>query len=548
MSDRPRGARTGQQAWLPGQYRQPRQTQPIPTQPGLPSQPIPVKPATTPTKPPQGTKPAQPRPRRRPTVRGEAPTETLPMLGSLRGTPYRDPRVTRAVAEEHAVAEVIDVCLRVGELMLRSGAGAPSVEAAVIGVAVAAGVDEMDIDLTMQSLHIQARTPSGSSISRLRVVRAPQMDFGRLASVHSLVDDVISGETSIDQARVRLQEIRRAPRTWARWIVTTSQGAVAAGVAMALGAGWVGVLVALLTAIVVDRVLRALSAVHLPDFYTGAIGGAVATVVAFVAYALGSLEWFPMTPSDFAYVVAGGIVMLLPARTITSAMEDIIGGYPVTGTARLFAVLLHSFGLIVGVAAGLTASLAVVEMLGVVLSPPDVGRLAWASASPQTVLIGSAIVGAAGAITVQARRRMLVPAALLGVVAVGLASYLTQSGLGRVTATGIAAVTLGFAARLVALRMDSPPITLGIPASFGLMPGLSIFIGLYHLTVPGSDAGGQGWTSVLTALGIILAIATGVTLGEVLAAPLDSPVNQRRRLAGVRDTRDDPSGATHPGT
>ena len=52
-----------------------------------------------------------------------------------------------------------------------------------------------------------------------------------------------------------------------------------------------------------------------------------------------------------------------------------------TGTARLFAVLLHSFGLIVGVAAGLTASLAVVEMLGVVLSPPDVGRLAWASAT-----------------------------------------------------------------------------------------------------------------------------------------------------------------------
>ena len=46
---------------------------------------------------------------------------------------------------------------------------------------------------------------------------------------------------------------------------------------------------------------------------------------------------------------------------------------------------------------------------------------------------------------------MLLPAAALGVVAVSLASYLTQSGLGRVTATGIAAVTLGFAAATVAM-------------------------------------------------------------------------------------------------
>lgn len=486
------------------------------------------------------------RPRRRPSMRGEAPTETLPMLGSLRGTPYRDPRVTRAVAEEHAVSEVLDVCLRVGELMLRSGAGAPAVEAATTAVAVAGGLDDMDVDLTLQSLHIQARTPSGATVTRLRVVRAPQMDFARLAAIHSLVDDLVNGEVTVEQAKGMLQEIRRAPRMWARWIVTLGQGGVAAGVAMVLGAGWVGVLVALLTAVVVDRVLRALSPINLPDFYTGAIGGAVATIVAFVAYVLGRLDWVPMSPADFAYVVAGGIVMLLPSRTITSAMEDIIGGYPVTGTARLFAVLLHSFGLIVGVASALTACMAAVDAAGIILMPPDVGRLAWATSSPQMLLIGSAVVGLAGAITLQARRRMLLPAALLGVMAVLIASVLTQSGMGRVTSTGVAAVALGFGARLMALRMDSPPLTLGIPASFGLMPGLSIFIGLFHLTVPSSSAwqgsAAQGWASVLVALGVILAIATGMTLGEVLAAPLDSPVNQRRRLSGLREKRDEAVG------
>ena len=39
---------------------------------------------------------------------------------------------------------------------------------------------------------------------------------------------------------------------------------------------------------------------------------------------------------------------------------------------------------------------------------------------------------------------MLLPAALLGVMAVLIASVLTQSGMGRVTSTGVAAVVFGF--------------------------------------------------------------------------------------------------------
>ena len=479
--------------------------------------------------------PRRPAPlRRRPTLRGEAPTESMPMLGSLRGSPYRDPRVTRAVAEEHAVTEVIDLCLRIAEVMLRSGAAAPTVEAAVNAIALTGGIQHLDVDLTMQSLHIQARTPSGSNVTRLRVVHGPQMDFARLAAVHSLVDDIVSGEVEIDQARARVREIRRAPRTWARWMVVLGEGMLAAGVAMALGAGALGVLVALLTAVVVERTLRLVSRFYLPDFYTGAIGGAVATFVAFGAYLVGRVEWMPMSPSDFAFVVAGGIVALLPARSIKLAMDDIIGGYSVTGTARLVAVLMHSFGLIVGVAGGLGISMQLMRALGVVLEPPQVDQLAWASANPPTVVLGSAVLGLGGAVTLHCSRQMLLPATVLTVLTVVVAAAMTQSGVGRITATGLAAVVMGFAARVLALRADWPPITLSLPASFGLMPGLSIFVGLYHLTVPDGSAyqasSGSGWESVMTALGVLMALATGTTLGELIAAPLDSPVNRRRRM------------------
>lgn len=487
-----------------------------------------------PPQPPRTPRP-QPKPRRRPSLRGEQPTETIPLRGSLRGTPYRDPRVTRAVAEERAAAHAMDLALRVAELMLRSGSSASGVEMATIAVGVAAGLEDLDVDLTMQSMHMQCRTPSGQTISRLRVVRQPRLDFARLAMVHALVDDLVSGDIDIEQADSQLREISSTPRTWSRWFVTLAEGGVAGGVALILGASLPAVIIALLSACVTIGLATLIDRLNLPDFYLGALGGAVATAIAFVAYVLGTYAILPISPSDFAFIVAGGIVALLPSRTLTSAMEDVLSGFPVTGTARLFAVMLHTFGLIVGVAGGLGLCLQIGGMMELGLTPPPIDKLAWASAALPIVIMGAIFIGMAGAVTLQDSHRMLVPAALLCAVGVAVAAGIMHLGIGRVTATGVAATVIGFLARIVALRMDSPALTLSVPASFGLFPGLGIFVGLYHMTSPSTMADGSnvqaGLFSVLAAMGVIMAIATGNTLGDRLAAPFDAPVAQRRRAS-----------------
>lgn len=467
------------------------------------------------------------RPRLRPLLRGEEPTQTIPLRGTLRGTPYRDPRVTRAVAEEQAATNALDLALRVAELMLRSGSSSSGVETAAIAVGVAAGLEDLDVDLTMQSLHMQCRTPSGQTISRLRVVRQPRQDFARLAMVHALVDDLISGDIDVEQADAKIKEINTTRRTWSRWVVALGEGSVAGGVALILGASILGVLLAMLSGVLIIMLAGWVARIDLPDFYLGALGGALATVIAFLAYVYG-----PINGADFAFVVAGGIVALLPSRTLTSATEDLLSGFPVTGTARLFAVMFHTLGLIIGVASGLGISLQLAVALELGFEPPGIDKLAWASAPVPIVIGGAVFIGFAGALTLQNNPRMLPPAAILCALGVTVALASTDAGLGRVTSTGIAAVVIGFFARLIALRMDSPPITLFVPASFGLYPGLGIFIGLYHLT---SSAGGYnlegGLVSVFSSLGVIMAIATGATLGDRLATPLDAPVAQRRKQA-----------------
>ena len=81
-------------------------------------------------------------------------------------------------------------------------------------------------------------------------------------------------------------------------------------------------------------------------------------------------------------------------------------------------------------------------------------------------------------------------------------------------------------------------MVLVVPASFALLPGLTIFRGLYELVAVSGDSPGSlsiqsGLTTLLGAGAILIAIATGTVFGEILASPWD------RSVRGARPERGD---------
>jgi uncharacterized membrane protein YjjB (DUF3815 family) len=107
--------------------------------------------------------------------------------------------------------------------------------------------------------------------------------------------------------------------------------------------------------------------------------------------------------------------------------------------------------------------------------------------------------------------------------------------LGQLAAAGVAATVLGCVGRLVALRMGAPAMVLVVPASYGLLPGLAIFRGLYEMVNGSSADSGSlslqgGITTLLGAMAVLLAIAAGSVLGEFMAAPFDRRMVQKRRV------------------
>lgn len=461
------------------------------------------------------------------------------MLDMLRRTPYREARARSGQrAADARVRQVLDLAARIGELMLRCGAGAPQVEGSVAAVAAVGGLTTIEVDITMQSLLLQSSMKGGARHTQLRVVRSTRTDYARLVAIHELVEGLVEGHLDIAEAAQELRAIKRRPRVWSTAAVDLASAALASAVALMIGSS---VLTALITFVVVVLVQMSRSRIggfYLPDFYGNAIAAFVATVLAWLVYVTGALGWLPVGASDFAFIVAGGIVAMLPGRTLAAAVEDVLSGYPLTGAGRMFGTFIALSGLVIGIGAGISVTLRVTALLGVDFVSPSVLELRPSQAPWLLMLVGALLIGAFGTITLQSKQRLIVPVGILCAVGVGVFALLSRVvGIGPITSSGVAAVVIGILGRILAIRMAAPAMVVVAPATFGLLPGLTIFRGLYEM-VGQPDVGGlaiqSGITTLLSAVAILLAIATGSTFGEILASPWDRSMTLRatRRMRG----------------
>ncbi|NHN55549.1 threonine/serine exporter family protein [Calidifontibacter sp. DB0510] len=473
-------------------------------------------------------------------LRGRTPSEPLPLSESaLRLTPYRHLRPGAQPEQDTGARQALELAVRVGELMLRCGAGTRTVESTVVAVAAAAGLRRLEVDITNQSLLVQAPAPSGEPLTLLRVVRSSTRDFARLAAVHEFVADVVrDGIEDVADANDRLKSIQRERRFYQRWMISVAYAVLAGSVCALLGGGSMATVVAVLAALVIDAAEVAVDKCGLPGFYAAAAGGLIATTLAWMGYLIAAkgVLGLQMSTADFAYAVAAGIVIMLPGRAMAAAVEDAITGYPVTGAGRLLTVALTTSGIIVGIATGLSLTLRLDRVLGLDLTSPTALRFDSAPAAIWVQVLCGALGAAAAAITMRCRPRHVLPCAALGALALLLVSTLpTYAALGATTAVAVAAVAVGLLGRLVGMRLGAPGLVIVIPTVSPLLPGLRIFRGMYDAvagTIVGSQAvagAGQALGTLLGAASVALAISTGVFFGDAVATPLDRPVVRQRR-------------------
>jgi len=422
------------------------------------------------------------------------------------------------MAESTETYKTLDLALRIGEMLLSSGAGAADVTATMWSVAHACGVRnaEVDVTFTMLSMSHQASADEPALI-QTRHVRHRDIDYEDLTLVDHLVRDLLSGAIDRDEARTRLAQVVSSGHRLPRWAVTLGYGVMGAGVAMLLGGNLTVIGIAFLAAVGIDLLLRAMTRRRLPSFYQQVAGGLLATLFAVVAAATG-------LDVDPSLVVTTSIVMLLAGIGFMGAIQDALTGFPLTAGARMLEAILATAGIIAGVSGGLTVS----QMVGVDLGRlnPGVGSLSEAG----MVIAGAALCAGAFAFSSYAPLRSLLPIAVIAGVAALVFGLVEAQGFGRAWAAATAAVLIGVVSYSAAGRVRVPPLVVVVPAIVPMLPGLSIYRGLSLLA-----EGGNGILPLMAAGAIAIALAAGVILGEYAAQPLRREARRlEQRLSGPR--------------
>ena len=443
-------------------------------------------------------------------------TDQQPLLERLQGTPFQN----TVQGDFHGGGnelETINFVLDLGEALFRYGAGSLEVETSIIAVTAAFGMRNTDADITNQSIILNWAPEGQVPYSRVRVVRSWTSNFQALSSVHRLVTDITSGRLTRAEAEDQLKEITRQPKPYPRWMVTLCGALFASFFASYLGAPVQDAALGFVATLVVLWITRQLTTWRVPEFFTLAAGGFIASAFAMTAFGINT----DITPS---MVTAGGLMILLPSVRIVGALQDAINGFPITAAGRLVSTMMAFAGMTSGIMAAVVGA----DMVGVAQAELAQGLTRIYPAPVLIILVFLAC--SAAAIVEQTRPLLILPTgavAALGFCALYLGEML---GLGDRFTPVIGGLVVGALGRVVALRWGAPQLVVAVPGMMFMLPGLMVFRGMYQIAIENTVGSMMGGVfELFNALIIIMAIAAGIVLGDVIMRPFTSNLQANER-------------------
>ncbi|MBJ7464949.1 MAG: threonine/serine exporter family protein [Mycolicibacterium sp.] len=438
------------------------------------------------------------------------------LRGALRGR--RDPAPIAGQRRRSAnhvgdvyTRKVLDLTIRLAEVMLSSGSGTADIVATAQDVAQAYQLSDCVVDITFSTIIVSALpTADSPPLTIVRSVRARATDYTRLAELDKLVRRITSGGVTVDQAHEAMDVLSERPHPYPRWLATAGWAGFALGIAMLLGGNWLVCILAAVTSAVIDRVGRYLNRIGTPFFFQHAVGAAIATLVAVAAY-----RFADQGPTA---LVATGIVVLLSGMTLVGSVQDALTGHMLTAVGRLGDVIFLTAGIVVGI----VAALQIATLAGVTIAlHVDATESFVVPSQPLQIFIavfGAALAGVCLTLASYAPLRSVVTAGFAAGAAQLALIGLGHAQIGHIFATGIASVGVGLLATLISIRRQAPALVTATAGITPMLPGLAVFRSVFYFAV--DERFLDGIAQLLSAVAIALAIGSGVVMGELLGSPL----------------------------
>ncbi len=243
--------------------------------------------------------------------------------------------------DRHELADVVDLALWSGTLLMQSGAESERVEETVHHIGTALGANWLDILVSPNVLIITTSSADGEFRTKVRRIASLGARMDIVDGVNDLSRRIGTDQLDRAQVRAELTRISQLP-VYNRWIVVSMVAAACAALSHLVGGDLVVFVVTFIASGVAAFVRQELLKRHFNLFLVVVITAMVATLIAASAVLL------DLSPRG-QVAISSSVLLLVPGVQLINAAEDIIKGHLVTGLTRGFLGLIISLAIAIGI-------------------------------------------------------------------------------------------------------------------------------------------------------------------------------------------------------
>ena len=243
------------------------------------------------------------------------------------------------------LAEIMQVVMRVGVLMLKSGTVSFRVDQAMQRVALGLGAERLDAYVTLTG--ITASIHCGDQhYTQIASVKGIGVDMSRLSAVEHLSLH-LPPEALPNDLHLSLDKIEQTPPPYSRSTVLLAVAAACGAFAILSGGGWLDCITASVSAGLGLGLRMRLQALRLNPIAVTVICAAVATLVCHgLILGLGLVQLQSATPKA-AFLAA--VLFQVPGMLLVTATLDLVRLDLISGLARVTYALIQLFSVAIGI-------------------------------------------------------------------------------------------------------------------------------------------------------------------------------------------------------
>ena len=366
-------------------------------------------------------------------------------------------------ATARSLDEALDVLLRFGAAILRSGDTAARTREWVEVMARKLGCDALALSLSSDAITASVRR-AGASTTAMREVGPSGTNAWRIGELETLAR-TLGAERAPRDIAARIAAIESAPPRHAGALIVAALGLGSGAFAFLNGAGAPEMIAAALGGAFGQWLRSWLHRRAFNPYGTAAVCAVAASGVYVAAAALAGHAGFGF--AQYPVGVIASVLFLVPGFPLISALFDLLQ------LQTLAAVSRFAFGAMILAAVALGLSI-VIALAGVEISRPPPLALAYPLALSLRA-VASVIAGGAFALLFNCTAPIALACGLVALVANDLRLVLIDLGMMPAPAAYLAALAIGLVAVLASRRFHVPPMALAVAPIVIMVPGRAAF-------------------------------------------------------------------------